>query len=391
VRTTLMAAVLLAAAVIGTPAAPASAASPSWTDQTVPTPAGAISGQLRDVTAIAPGDVWAVGSWADSTSTHPLTVHWDGTQWTDVPVGVGTASDRDALVAVDALAPGDVWAVGNVASGVDGAPGAALVLHNGGGAWSTAATVSFSAAASALNDIDLLNGALGWAVGQTTASDGTVRPLILEWQSGIWALVATTNLPVGIRLTSVYAATSTQAWAVGSQQQATGVQTPVILHWDGTSWQVAATPPIAQPGDRVVLSRVAGSSATDVWATGSSCVSTNTAPCKSLALHLSGGSWQVVRSDGAELTGIAARSATDAWVVGYTAFNSSVDTDYVERWDGRQLTADAGVHVAVPLPDPFGDPASALASAAPDGTGGLWAVGWESAHGQPMPSVLHAQ
>jgi hypothetical protein len=165
----------------------------------------------------------------------------------------------------------------------------------------------------------------------------------------------------------------------------------VILHWDGTSWQVAATPPIALPGDKAVLSRVDGSSAADVWATGSSCVSPSTAPCKSLALHLSGGGWQVVPSDGAELTGIAARSATDAWVVGYTALNPSVDTDQVEHWDGKQLAADAGVHVPVPLPDPFGDPASALASAALDGTGGLWVVGWESAQGQPMPSVLHAQ
>jgi hypothetical protein len=59
----------------------------------------------RHAAALAPNDLWAVG---DSNLTGPLTEHWDGTQWTVV---ANPAKDR--LFGVAALpASGEVWAVG---------------------------------------------------------------------------------------------------------------------------------------------------------------------------------------------------------------------------------------------------------------------------------------
>jgi hypothetical protein len=66
------------------------------------------------VSAIAPDDVWAVGTYAgDDGIEDPLTVHWDGSTWTEVPTQAGGDGDAvDSLVGAAAGANGDVWAVG---------------------------------------------------------------------------------------------------------------------------------------------------------------------------------------------------------------------------------------------------------------------------------------
>ncbi|MYV98752.1 hypothetical protein [Streptomyces sp. SID3343] len=60
---------------------------------------------LFSVTAISARDVWAVGRTAD---LKPIAVHFDGTSWTNVPVPDANGELRDVI----ARGPNDVWAVG---------------------------------------------------------------------------------------------------------------------------------------------------------------------------------------------------------------------------------------------------------------------------------------
>jgi hypothetical protein len=51
-------------------------------------PARPVGISLNSVAAIAPDDVWAVGNGTDSNdadNTDPAFEHWDGTQWSLVP------------------------------------------------------------------------------------------------------------------------------------------------------------------------------------------------------------------------------------------------------------------------------------------------------------------
>jgi hypothetical protein len=84
-----------------------------WTEVDAPNP-GRAENELAAVSAIAPDDVWAVGTYAgDDGIEHPLTVHWDGSTWTEVPTQAGGDGDAvDSLVGAAAGANGDVWAVG---------------------------------------------------------------------------------------------------------------------------------------------------------------------------------------------------------------------------------------------------------------------------------------
>ncbi|WP_026412363.1 WD40/YVTN/BNR-like repeat-containing protein [Actinomadura oligospora] len=82
-------------------------------------------GRLVAVTAVAPDDVWAVGS-ADRAG---LVLHFDGRAWTRVP-----SPAKGPLTGVSAVSPDDVWAVGGQG-----------VLHWDGRRWSRVKTPLTSA------------------------------------------------------------------------------------------------------------------------------------------------------------------------------------------------------------------------------------------------------
>lgn len=83
------------------------------------------STSLRGVAAVSSRDVWAVGA-ADLGvgEAGPLTWHWDGRAWQEVP-GPKGAGTHDVLSGVAAVSTRDVWAVG----------GRMLVEHWDGHAW----------------------------------------------------------------------------------------------------------------------------------------------------------------------------------------------------------------------------------------------------------------
>src|SRR5438034_800577 len=108
------------------------ACAPSWTILPSPNP-GAAGSSLFGVAAIAPDDVWAVGSSTDTIGgdSSTLAEHWDGTEWTVVPSPNGELG-TSRLVAVSALSSSDVWAVGSTG---DDQP-LQLIEHWDGSTWS---------------------------------------------------------------------------------------------------------------------------------------------------------------------------------------------------------------------------------------------------------------
>ncbi len=104
-----------------------------WTLVNTPNP-GNYARRLDGVTAIAANDVWAVGNYsANSGSTYtPLFLHWNGTQWQHV--ASPEIGDYNSLDDVYAIAPNDIWAVGTTA-GCDFCPFQSLTMHWDGTVW----------------------------------------------------------------------------------------------------------------------------------------------------------------------------------------------------------------------------------------------------------------
>jgi len=361
----------------------------------LPRPEAVESVSLSDVTATSSNDVWVVGDDGWSGSGQPLTAHWDGAGWAIVPTP--EIADFDyKLRAVDAVAPQDVWAVGN---GIVVPPGAGwttarptrMVTHFDGAAWSIVPAPAPAVGTTyTLEDVDMVSATDGWAVGVFwgTATDMPDRwqPVALRWQGGQWVRVSLPHVPGGnAAFEAVHARAANDVWAVGHQGERS-----LVMHFDGTSWRRISVAHAGGSGVGNTLRAVTAVSATDVWAGGRACEWVDgSASCGPVVLHLSGGVWRVVPTDGGlgtQIWGVAARSADDVWLVGYDEQTvPGQETNYLEHWDGVRLTR-------VPVPAaPAVAPMSGLASALESitlvpGSSELWAVGW---HGSDAQVIRH--
>ncbi len=305
------------------------------------------SGQnyLYGVTAIAPNDVWAVGT----TSTATLTEHWNGTQWSVVnSPSIGTY--YPTLFSVAAVATNNVWAVGF--SGTYPTY-TALIEHWNGQKWQLVTSASSGAqltgiAAISANDI--------WAVGTI----GTYQPMIEHWNGTQWSVVSHPN-----QSTSMYAVAAiatNDVWAVGGTLYSKRREA-LIEHWDGTSWKMSYNQPASNsclPG----FGGVTAISTTAVWAVGSAWGNCQDSPPYPLIERWNGTAWKVVYypSRPASLSGVAAASTTNVWAVGQL-YNQQQAATYHSDGIGWSEVANPTL------------PFSQLSGVAATSAGGFWAVG----------------
>ena len=221
---------------------------------------------LWDAYAGTPSDVWLVGYHRPPDSRHPTAVsyRWDGTVWTKVPVPQ-PAGYGISLYGVAGQAPDDVWAVGSIHR--NGAVGGleTYVMHWDGSAWhriraqnpGTDENYFTSVTETAAGDV--------WALGETAGQHGQPRPLVEQYQHGVWHTVTLPRPYRGSRyaLTAISGDQPNDVWAVGFKG-GTDFAT-VALHWNGTTWQQTPTP---NPAGNAYLTAVTAGGPGNTWAVG---------------------------------------------------------------------------------------------------------------------------
>ena len=268
---------------------------PSTTDNT-----------FTGVTEISPCDVWAVGFDLSRGADETMTEHWNGIGWDEV-ISPSPGPAGSVLEDVRAISSSDVWAVGSFAdsSGQQNT----LALHWDGSQWSQVPSFSPAGTFSQFRAVRALSTNDVWAVGSSFSNATGFQTLIEHWNGTQWTVVpspnpggsSTSNTLLGLAVTS-----TSNAWAVGTSSTATADHT-LILHWNGTSWkQVASPSPTADNG----LFGVAATSASNAWAVGFTGTST-------LILAWNGNKWARVPSPaGDQLNSVVGTSASNAWAVG---------------------------------------------------------------------------
>jgi len=251
-----------------------------WTAYALPAEAG----WIRDLVAIAPNDVWAVGELDGGAITRGITtwiqayvtiVHWDGTSWRTMAAPQG--SRRGFLESVSATSADDVWAVGRR----DGWPGSGtslgnLVLHWDGRAWSS--VPSPYRGDSWLNTVAAIGPGDVWAGGGN---------LLQQWDGRLWRKV-----PHAFNTYSQLSAQSaSDIWL------ATG--NAGVVHWDGRRWRpfTFRQMGVAGAGRSMAAEAVTVASQRSVWVVGEIWpprVGTGFTPARPLILHWDGASWHVV-------------------------------------------------------------------------------------------------
>jgi hypothetical protein len=297
------------------------------------------NGELNAISAVSANNIWAVGSYFDSTyNEYALIEHWNGSQWSVVPSPT-SASGSDDLVDVKAISNNDVWAVGS-----SGIGSTTLIEHWNGSTWSIVTGAALPAGGT-LHGLAVVSSNDVWAVGdEPNASYGNYA-LTEHWDGKQWSSIpAATNTFNYSSLNSVTALASNNVWAVGSTASPTSIANTqtngdtLIEHWNGTTWNIIASP--SKGFD--VLTSVTAISAKYIWAVGDYGGAYN---YSRLVEHWNGLTWSIVKSPTYPglrenyIAGVASTSTINAWLVGAVLF---IDDGYhfpqgfAEHWNGTK-------------------------------------------------------
>lgn len=349
----------------------------------VPSPnASTLRNSLNAVAVLSATDAWAVGSYATEGNTFTATLiqHWDGASWRVIPspnrLTTPNKNTINALNGVTAIAPDDIWAVGYSAS-LD-APYQTLTLHWNGKGWSIIDSPNSTAGPyNALNAVTASGPDDVWAAGGAPYGfEGGRRPissqspgLLLHWDGRSWSTV--TPPPAGQFGTrsGLVAVSRTDVWAVGEGDP---------WHWDGARWSI--------PDIGAQLSRGVGAAGpAAVWAAGSYTGGSSEGGAYGpfpTGERWAGSSWQSSAASSlgiGEFYGVTARSASDVIAVGASKLFT-----LGAQWTGTgwQRIASGNGNTSPQPNRAYGNVLFAVDSA-PDGA--TWAVGYSYKSGYFTP------
>jgi hypothetical protein len=186
----------------------------SWT--IVPTPnvgSQETVNNLTGVDAVASNNVWAVGTVANFSGSRALIMRWNGTAWRFVRNDCGRGLNK-----VDARTSTDIWAVGN-----------GVTCHWNGSRW-TQFPVGLPPSDSYVDprDVTVVSANNAWLVGLQLSSCGEgqvcATGAVQHWNGTAWQHVPR-GVPIGYGVDAVAA---NDIWGVGPG--------PSVFHFDGQTW-----------------------------------------------------------------------------------------------------------------------------------------------------------
>ena len=188
------------------------------------------AGDLSAVAALTPANVWAVGNGHTPAGVNaPMIQHYDGTGWTEVPAPVTTPGLLTGLAAVSAS---NIWAVGSrpvptgIVSNADGLVEHAIVQHFNGTRWSLARAPDLGPnyPINTFNTVLALSPGNVWAIGQSATGNQTkpVVPLVEHFNGTRWTVQAAPSLSGNSILSfdGLVTTGSGRLWSVGSRNPA---------------------------------------------------------------------------------------------------------------------------------------------------------------------------
>ena len=308
----------------------------AWSKVSAPVLDGDIAG-ISDMAVLSTTDIWAVGRQkgdlykisGDGPGEHtlgnrPLTMHFDGTAWSEIkaPVTWGRTSTLEAV----SSAGGETWAVGRyeektgeVAPTNDSPLGDDIVRYGPialrwqGSHWAETALPGIGKRGTALDDVLVLARDDVWVLGRTYQGDEsryrdeTVSTYLAHWNGSVWEQL---KLPRHNELDHFWSLAGTgdgDIWLAGDDRN--GVGWGETAHWDGAQWTVATPTAIDENNGGTEGSNGAGEATTASGSVGSG------------------------------MPQITANSPTDIWFnPGFTRFwrdGSSPADPMLYHWDGQ--------------------------------------------------------
>lgn len=330
-------------------------------------------GELDSVSASGPSDAWAVGRvGAQGVANRALVEHWNGMNWSRVPVPHG--GDNVWLSGVDAVSAKLAWAVGT-----DGTN--AITYRWNGKVWSQVPGVG-DGCCNGLSSVSALPDGKAWAAGDANDGGGWLSE---HWDGASWIQDDAVAIPVPDAdpawLSGVVAISPTDVWEVGGGGFSGGEQFSqgYTDHYDGSSWDSEQL-----PGPRGAPGGISAISSTSLWAVGTWSRTVDdweTGPRQPAIWRYRDGKWTFKRwfshyTTDHELGSVAASSPSSAWAVGTRRTDANAWRTLITHRNGSSWTDLGGPNAAA------GSSGLAGVAIVPGTTNEAWAVG--SGGGKPL-------
>jgi hypothetical protein len=218
----------------------------------VPAPSPGYGAVLNAVSARSATDAWAVGYYAANASgqLRPLTLHWNGTRWTSVPIPVPPSATGDTgLLGVSTLSADDAWATGYDGNGKSAS---ALLLHWNGTRWVRIPIpnppkpppgwrlLTVLSAVSAGCPADVM--VTGWHETIDPGDDTSFTAFALRWNGSKWTQLPSPESASSLQLYGTSVVSAKDAWVVGSSTPGIGATQSLVLRWNGARWTQIPSP-----------------------------------------------------------------------------------------------------------------------------------------------------
>ena len=230
---------------------------------------------LSDVVALSASDAWAVGTtFPASGEQKTLILHWDGVTWSVVPSpNYATGGlHSNYLTAISASAPDDIWAAGSYYDDVI-SYWRSLLLHWDGSAWSLVPDPPNQSTYNSPLDITALSETDVWTVGFSHNGNSENRSMVQHWDGEDWSLVQAASTHLTASLRGIDALYAENIWAVGSRVEPTNpsLDRTLIERWNGAFWSVVPSPNMFNGAYNVSteLESVDALAPNDIWVVGS--------------------------------------------------------------------------------------------------------------------------
>lgn len=212
--------------------------------------------ELSALAVVAPADIWTIGGGGYQHDT--------GSGFTLVPApSLGTL--RGGTHAISGDASNDVWAVGSRFPARSYPPTSTLVERFNGSSWSIVASPSPDAQSNTLNGVVALAPDNVWAVGESAN-----KALIEHFDGASWSVVAAPAPGSRSDLFAVAADGPASIKAVGYFNDASGVLQSLVLSFNGSAWSQDTTPTTGANPPRALVAITGVPGTTHYLATGTS-------------------------------------------------------------------------------------------------------------------------
>lgn len=236
----------------------------------------ATANHLYGVAAISATNIWVVGTYTDSQGNDQMLIEqWNGSQWMQATVPPPSNSSQTALTAITAISAINIWAVGSYtnSSGIV----LPLIEHWDGTGWIVVPAANPSSNNSYFQGVAAIPGTQQvWVVGYY---EGLSSPNYDQTLTELCTVTSCSIVPTpdpgsaGNSLSGIVATSASTAWAVGTS----GQNAALIEEWNGTTWNAISVVNI-HDSTGASLFAIASVSATNFWAVGNDTTNSSTYP-----------------------------------------------------------------------------------------------------------------